>query len=196
MNVNNFNNTQNQDIKNNNHSTNIQNINFNNSLTKIQIENQIDSKDWKMRKNCYQNILKNLENENLKFEEILFTQINSNTNEILIDYLPKIPEDNLPQSLEIGLEVIFSILKINENDNQYQLINDEIKYNIMKNILDKSIFSIKSSCKEKSKEIIMFLFEYNFDLFENFLDLFSKIFESNKPKVILISIFLFNIMIN
>jgi hypothetical protein len=190
MNVNHINNNRNQENESNNYLTNIQTESLNDSPKKINIENQIDSKDWTLRKNCYLNILKNLEIQNLKFEEILFTQINSKTNEILLDYLPKIAEDNLPQSLEIGLELILSILKIDENENvnninQNHLLEDKIKYNIMKNILDKSIFSTKSSCKEKSKEIIIFLFEFNIDLMENFLDLFTKIFESNKPKVII-----------
>jgi hypothetical protein len=152
----------------------------NNSPKKIPLEKQIDSKDWNIRKNCYQNILKNLESE--KFQEILNSQIYSKANDILLNYLPKIAEDNLPQSLEIGLDVILRILKIDEEENNH-LIDEEIKFDIMKSILDKSIFSIKSSCKEKSKEIIMILFEFNLNLINRYMDLFANIFESNKPKV-------------
>jgi len=178
MNVN-HNNNRNQENKNNDNNINLQSESLKESPKKIPLEKQIDSKDWNIRKNCYLNILKNLESE--KFEDILFGQIYSKTEDTLIDYLPIIAEDNLPQSLEVGLELILAILKIDENENH--LIEEEIKFNIMKSILDKSIFSIKSSCKEKSKEIIMILFEFNINLIDRYMELFSKIFEANKPKV-------------
>ena len=151
-----------------------------NDSIKIPLDKQIDSKDWNIRKNCYLKILKNLEIE--EFSEILNGQIYSKTDERLLNYLPKIAEDNLPQSLEVGLDVILEILKKNEDGNH--LIEEEIKFDIMKSVLDKSIFSTRSSCKEKSKEIIMILFESNLNLINKYMELFSKIFESNKPKVI------------
>lgn len=153
------------------------------SPKKIPLDKQIDSKDWNIRKNCYLNILQNLEETSEEnFAEILNSQVYSKTDDLLINYLPKIAEDNLPQSLEIGLDVIINILKIDEKGNNH-IIEEEVKFNIMKSILDKSIFSIKSSCKEKSKEIINILFEFNLNLIERYMGLFAKIFESNKSKV-------------
>jgi hypothetical protein len=167
--------------KENNNNNNFNSINLEkDSPKKIPLEKQIDSKDWNIRKNCYQNIMKNLEIE--KFQEILNSQIYSKTNENLLNYLPKIAEDILPQSLEIGLDLIIRILKIDEEDDNH-LIDEESKFNIMKSIIDKAIFSIKSSCKEKSKEIIMILFEFNLNLINRYMDLFANIFDSNKPKV-------------
>ena len=189
----NVNNRNNQEMNNNDQkvdtNSNLQSDSI--SPKKIPADKQIDSKDWNIRKNCYLKIIKNLEVEN--FEQILYSQIYSKTDDTLIEYLPKIAEDNLPQSLEIGLDVILFILKNDENDNH--LIEEEIKFNIMKGVLDKSIFSIKSSCKEKSKEIIMILFEYNLNLINRFMELFTKIFESNKPKVNN-NVFLYFILVN
>ena len=156
------------------------NIKENNDTNKSNADEFIDSKDWKIRKNIYSNILVKLQSQ--PFSEILFCHILSKTEEKLINYLPKILEDILPQSLEIGLDVIMEILKKDEEEGL--LINEEIKLEILKNTIEKAILSTKTPCMEKSKEILLLLFELNPHLINSFMKIFIKIFESNKPKVI------------
>lgn len=148
-------------------------------------EECIDSKDWRIRKNIYSNIISKLQIQSIS--EILNSHIISNPEEKLINYLPKILEDNLPQSLEIGLDVIIEILKKDEQENY--IINEEIKNDIFKNTLEKAILSTKTPCKEKAKEITFLLFELNAHLIGSFMKYIAKVFESNKPKVIKNSIF-------
>ena len=139
----------------------------------------IDSKDWKTRKNIYSSILLRLENETVA--ELLQSPINATTDEKLGFYLPKILEDVLPQSLEVGLEAIIQFIEKDEEEKF--VISDDIKFEIFKNAVEKAVLSTKTPCKEKAKEIVMLLFELNPHLISSFLKYFVKVFESNKPKV-------------
>jgi len=140
----------------------------------------IDSKDWKTRKSIYSSILKRFESETAA--ELLQIPVNSKTDEKLGFYLPKILEDVLPQSLEIGLEAIIQFIKRDEVEKY--VIADEIKFEIFKNTVEKAVLSTKTPCKEKAKEIIMLLFELNPHMIDSFMKYFVKVFESNKAKVI------------
>lgn len=139
----------------------------------------IDSKDWKTRKKIYSNILLRLESETAA--DLLLSPIVSKTDDKLGFYLPKILEDVLPQSLEVGLEAIIQIIKKDEQENY--VVSDDIKFEIFKNAIEKAILSTKTPCKEKAKEIIMLLFELNPQLVDSFMKYFIKVFDSNKPKV-------------
>ena len=98
-----------------------------------------------------------------------------------MNYLPKILEDILPQSLEIGLDAIIEIIRKDENENY--VISEEIKFEIFQNTVEKAVLSTKTPCKEKAKEIILLLFELNPQMINSFFKFFVKVFESNKPKV-------------
>jgi hypothetical protein len=147
------------------------------------ISDFIDSKDWKTRKDIYSDIIQKLENHSAN--ELLNSMNFLKNEEKLVSYLPKILEDILPQSLEVGLDAVIEFIKKDEIENY--IINEEIKFDIFKNATEKAILSPKASCKEKAKEIILLLFELNPQMINTFMKYFIKVFDSNKPKVNLVS---------
>lgn len=150
-----------------------------NESSKTNTAEFIDSKDWKTRKNIYSSILIQLENKTAA--ELLQCSIFSKTDEKLGFYLPKILEDVLPQSLEVGLEAIIQFIKKDEAENY--VISEDVKIEIFRNAVEKAILSTKTPCKEKAKEIVMLLFELNPHMIASFMKYFVKVFDSNKPKV-------------
>ena len=107
------------------------------------LEERIVSREWRVRKNAYVEILEKLV-ANLKLDPNHYTIFNTSYQKIL--------DETNPNCQEQGIDILkFIIEKYNVQEIQ--------KIDFFKQMIEKLCLSQKSQCKNKAKELVLYIYE-------------------------------------
>ena len=131
------------------------------------LDERVVSREWRVRKNAYVEILEKLIS-NLELDPNYYTIFNNSYQKIL--------DETNPNCQEQGIDILkFIIEKYDVQDSQ--------KIDFFKQIIEKLCLSQKSQCKNKAKDLILFIYEDSKNqrpLIENL-----KILLENKKRIVI-----------
>lgn len=130
------------------------------------LEERILSKEWRVRKNAFLEVFNNLSSNH---------HINSKFYTNYEFVYQKLFDETNPICQEHGIDIIkFIIEKYN--------IDDTTKIDFFKQIVEKLCLSQKSQCKNKAKELVMYIYENSSD--HNPLNNCLKVLLENKKRIV------------
>jgi len=130
------------------------------------LEERIISKEWRVRKNAYLEVLNSLLS-NVSKDSKFYTNYGY--------VYQKLLDETNPNCQEHGIDILKLLIE------QYS-IDETMKVDFFKQIIEKLCLSQKSQCKNKAKDLVLFLYENSTDqspLINNF-----KILLENKKRLV------------